>query len=181
MYIKYIEKLKDLYNEDVKNLRNGSILFGHLFEGRWQTHCYKPLSSEAIQDFENEIGELPLQYKELLQVSNGIYLFDLLQIAGKTKKSLKGLSDEEQNHEPTSLENIVPYLGRKKMPVDVFPFAASMVNNSFFVFYKDGQVQELNSKNLKVINSFDKLESLLDKVFEEGIEMVHKGEYIDFH
>lgn len=180
MYSSYIEEIEQLYNTDYKKIRNGTKLYGHLFDDRWQTHIYKPLSLDDIKILEEEYGELPNTYKELLQTMNGCYLFDLIQIAGKREIS-KGMSREEQIRQPSSLRDIKPYLGKKKLAEGLLVFASSMVSDSFFAFNKDENVLQIGYKKLDIIKVYESLHELLKEIMLEGAEMVKNGEYIDFY
>ena len=144
MFSKYNRKLNEIYNDDFKKLRTGTILYGHLYEGRYQTHINGPLTLEEIEEFEQDRGHFPNDYKEMLQHFNGLYLFDLIDIAGKTRESMRGLSIEEQVHEPGDLENLMPDLkANQRLPENSFAFASSMITDTFYVMKEDGQILEL--------------------------------------
>lgn len=179
MYEKYLSGLEELYKEDKKKLRTGTTLYGNLYDSRWHTIIKKPLTFDEIKSLENEVGILPNQYKELLLFTNGCYLFDLLRIAGK-QDGYRGMTEEEQIYEPISLRNIQPYLGKRKLPENLFIFADSMVRGSLFAFNENNQILELNYRNLKVIETYELLDALLNEIFAEGIEMVNKKEYFEF-
>ena len=38
MYDEFLQKIDKLYEDDRKKLRTGTILYGNLYEDRWQTH-----------------------------------------------------------------------------------------------------------------------------------------------
>ena len=181
MFSKYTRQLNEIYNDDFKKLRTGTILYGHLYEGRYHTCINRPLKVEEIEEFEQAKGYFPNNYKEMLQHFNGLYLFDLINIAGKTRETMRGLSIEEQVHEPTDLENIMPDLkANQRLPENSFAFASSMITDTFYVLKEEGQVLELDCKKLHVVQEFSSLEQLLDIIFEQGKMIVEKGEYLEF-
>lgn len=177
MYNDFFKKIDNLYKGNRKKLRTGTILYGNLYEDRWQTHIQKPLSMEELKNLENEIGELPIELKDLLLVTNGCYLFDLLRIAGK-QDGYKGMSIEEQVNQPISFRDIVPY--RKKLPSNLFFFADSIITDSLFAFNEQGQVIQLSNKKLKLLKTYNTLNDLLEDVYEEGERMVLNKDYIHF-
>ena len=181
MFSKYTRQLNEIYKDDFKKLRTGTILYGHLYEGRYQTCINRPLTLEEIEGFEQAKGHFPNNYKEMLQHFNGLYLFDLIHIAGKTRESMRGLSIEEQVHEPADLEHLMPDLkANQRLPENSFAFASSMITDTFYVMKEDGQVLVLDYKKLHVVQEFSSLEQLLDGIFEQGKMMVEKGEYLEF-
>lgn len=168
-----------MYKDDKKKLRTGTTLYGELYDPRWQTHIQKPLTLEELNEFENEYGGLPNQYKELLRLTNGCYLFDLIRVAGK-QNSFRGMSIAERVFQPCSLKDLQVYVRNKKTSENLFIFADSLVRDSFFAFNEAGYIVEKNSRNLKTINSYATLEEILDEIFVAGKEMVEKNEYIEF-
>ncbi len=172
-------ELNHLYKDDRKLLRTGTIIFGHLYEDRWQTHIQRPLDNQEIKELEEEYGVLPNEYKEFLSITNGCYLFDLLRIAGK-QDGYKGMSREEQTFQPISLRNIEPYLGKKELPTHLFVFADSMIKDRFYAFNQNGHVLEINERNLKTAATYPSLEELLKDIYAQGKEMVLRKEYIEF-
>jgi hypothetical protein len=182
MLSKYINEVGKLYKDDKKKLRTGTTLYGHLFDNRWQTKIHCPLTGEDVTILENEFGTLPNDYKELLQVTNGCYLFDLINIAGK-QDGYKGLSHEEMVNTPSPIRRIVPLsIWEKANKNNLFVFATSMVNESFYVVDSlSGKVQEIKFKRSRTVQEYKNLEELLYKILEEGKELVESGTYIDFY
>jgi len=181
MYINYISQIKNLYKNDMKKLRTGTILFGHLFDSRWQTRIQSPLTDEEILELERKFGILPIPYKEFLLATNGGYLFDLISIAGK-QDGYRGMSHEEMVNQPIPLNRIIsPSIRQKTAEEGLFIFAKSMVNDSFFALDPNEKVIEINYNKLKIVQEFNSLENLLNEIFIEGKKLVEDGEYIDFY
>lgn len=179
MYNKILQKIDKLYQDDRKKLRTGTILYGNLYEDRWQTHIQKPLTFEELHSLEEEIGNVPDDFKEFLLTSNGRYLFDILRVAGK-QDGYKGMTIEEQIHQPISFQNIPPYLRDRKRLDGLFVFADSMATGTFFVYNGEGQILQMDMRSFKPIDSYPNLMELLEEVFKEGERLVLNKDYLDF-
>ncbi|MEI4771926.1 hypothetical protein WAX74_20200 [Psychrobacillus sp. FJAT-51614] len=90
------------------------------------------------------------------------------------------MSIEEQIHENITIRNIQPYLGKRKLPENLFIFGDSIVRESIFAFDENSQILELKSRNLKTIETYQTLNEVLREVFAVGKEMVEKKEFIEF-
>lgn len=179
MFNEFLRKIDKLYKGDQKKLKTGTILYGNLYDDRWQTHIQKPLDVEELNSLEIETGQLPDDFKEFLLTSNGCYLFDLLRVAGK-QDGYKGMAIEEQIHQPISFRNILPYLSKRKLPEDLFVFADSMVNDTFFAYNGEGRILQMNLKNFRAINTYHSLLELMNECYDEGEKMVFNKQYIEF-
>ena len=179
MYNEFLQKIDQLYKSDRKKLRTGTILYGNLYEDRWQTHIQKPLAPEELNSLETEIGNLPDDFKEFLLTANGCYLFDILRVGGK-QDGYKGMSIEEQIHQPISFRNIPPYSRNSKRIGDLFVFADSMVTGTFFAYNKGGQILQLELRNFKQLDTYQTFIDLLEAVYEEGKKLVLNKDYLEF-
>lgn len=179
MYYRFLQKIDKLYKEDWKKLRTGTILYGNLYEDRWQTHIQKSLTFEELHSLENEIGNLPDDLKEFLLTANGCYLFDVLRIGGK-QDSYKGMTIEEQLHQPISFRNIIPYTRNRKRLDGLFVFADSMATGTLFAYNEEGQILQLEFRNFKLVDTYQTLMELLEAVYEEGERLVVNKGYLDF-
>ncbi|MBT2684532.1 SMI1/KNR4 family protein [Bacillus sp. ISL-37] len=179
MYNEFLNKIEKLYKDDRKKLRTGTLLYGNLYEDRWQTNIQRPLNLEDLNSLELEIGNLPEDFKEFLLTANGCYLFDILRIAGK-QDGYKGMTIEEQIHQPISFRNIPPYLWNRKRLDGLFVFADSMATGRFFVYNGEGQILQMDMRSFKPIDTYPNLMELLEEVFEEGERLVLNKDYLDF-
>lgn len=176
MYKVFLQKIDKLYNDDRKKLW---ILYGNLYEDRWQTNIQKPLNLEELHSLEDEIGNMPNDFKEFLLTSNGCYLFDILRVAGK-QNGYRGMTIEEQIHQPISFRKISPYSRNTKHLDGLFVFADSMLTGTFFAYNEEGQILQLELRTFKPINTYQTLMELLEAVYEEGERLVINKEYLDF-
>lgn len=175
------EEISGLYGEDKKKLRNKTILYGHLGEGRWHTHLSSPLKKADIEMFEKELKqELPSPYKKFLSCYNGCYLFDILRVAGKDANNYKGLSVEEQIHLAFDLSTMDKIYRRKRTPETYFIFADSIVKNTYYVINNDEKILEIDIRTKKVIKVFEHLKTFLDEILLEGKENLESGIYYEF-
>ena len=179
MYYKFLQKIDKLYTDGRKQLRTGTILYGNLYEDRWQTHIQKPLTFEELHSLEDEIGNLPGDLKEFLLTANGCYLFDILRVVGK-QDGCKVMTIEEQIHQPISFRNIPPYTRNKRRLDGLFVFADSMATGTFFAYNEEGQILQLELRNFKLVDTYQTLMELLEAVYEEGERLVFNKEYLDF-
>jgi hypothetical protein len=181
MLLEYISKIKDLYKNDTKVLRTGTLLYGHLFDSRWQTMIQRPLTAEEIYTLEEEFGAIPQIYKQLLLITNGCYLFDLIIIAGKPD-NFKGMPRTEMIYQPMSINVLISKSDRKKVnEKGLFVFASSMVNENYYALDENQKVHELGVNRFNTIKIYENLEELLNEVFEEGKKLVESGTYLDFY
>lgn len=172
--------LEKIYKSDRKKLRTGTVLFGHLDEGRWHTDLQPPLEIKRIEELEKELEKpIPLSYKELLTNFNGCYLFDILRIAGKVD-SYKGMSIEEEDHQPFPIEEMQRLYDRKKNPKDWFVFADSMVFGCFFAIDKDGQILQINTRPIKIEKAFDNMQAFLREGLEKGLDNMKNNVWYEF-
>lgn len=179
MYSQFLQKIDKLYKDDRKKLRAGTILYGNLYEGRWQTNIQQPLNLEELHSLEDEIGNVPDDFKDFLLTANGCYLFDILRIAGK-QDGYRGMTKEEQIHQPISFRNIIPYTRNKKLLDDLFVFADSVVTDTFFAYNKVGQILQMDLRKFKPLYTYQTLMDLLEAVYEEGERLVLNYEYLEF-
>lgn len=179
MYNEILQKIDKLYKDDRKKLRTGTTLYGNLYEDRWQTHIQKPLTVEELHSLKDEIGNLPDDFKEFLLTANGCYLFDIIRIGGK-QDGYKGMTIEEQIHQPISFRNIPPYSRNRKHLDGLFVFADSMTTGTFFAYNEEGQILQLELRNFKTVDTYQNLMELLETVYEEGERLVINKECLDF-
>lgn len=137
------------------------------------------MTFEELHSLGNEIGNLQDDFKEFLLSANGCYLFDILRVAGK-QDGYKGMTKEEQIHQPISFRNIVPYTRNRKRLDGLFVFADSMATDTFFAYNLEGQILQLEHRNFNQVNAYQTLMGLLEAVYEEGERLVINKEYLDF-
>jgi hypothetical protein len=179
MYNELLQKIDQLYNSDRKKLRTGTTLYGNLYEDRWQTHIQKPLNPEELNSLDTEIGNLPDDFKEFLLTSNGCYLFDILRVAGK-QDGYKGMTIEEQIHQPISFRNISPYSRNRKRLDGLFVFADSMATGTFYAYNREGLILQLDMRSFKPVVTYQTLMELLEGVYVEGKRLVINKDYLEF-
>lgn len=179
MYKGFLQKIDQLYNSDRKKLRTGTILYGNLYEDRWQTHIQKPLNLEGLNSLETEIGNLPDDFKEFLLTSNGCYLFDILRVAGK-QDGYKGMTIEEQIHQPISFRNIPPYSRNRERLDSLLVFADSMATGTFFAYNREDKILQMDMRSFTPLKTYQSLLVLLEEVYEEGEILVKNKDYLGF-
>ncbi|SDB82334.1 SMI1/KNR4 family protein [Shouchella lonarensis] len=185
-----LEKLPQIYQGDRRVLRNGTVLWGEKDEDLgWHTHTMKGLSRNEIDDLEkrtiNIQGPLPSSYRSLLSLANGAYLFDMILIGGLGIR-MKGLSYEESSTAPSDLVDDLLYKlsldnVKKELFQTHFFFAESYVNGTIFALDRDERVIEfINGRVKKKVREFESLLSLLERVFEVGVEHYRTRSFIEF-
>lgn len=182
-----VKKVEELYQEDYKTLRTGTILYGNVNDGIWHTTIHAPLDLDDLKELNCEIsniqGQLPASYQNFLMKTNGAYLFDLIHISGKSRNQ-KGMSHEEKIHEPRYLEEFLKDFTLSKKGKDLlenyFFFAESYVNGTVYAFDKDEHVIEFTDGRYKKIREFESLDVLLDRVFETGSEHYRQKSFLEF-
>ncbi|MCY7799788.1 SMI1/KNR4 family protein [Bacillus haynesii] len=182
-----LKKIEELYQEDYKKLRTGTILYGNVNDGIWHTTIHVPLDRDELKELNYGIsdiqGQLPASYQNFLMETNGAYLFDLIHITGKSRNQ-KGMSHEERIHEPRYLEEFLKdfTLSKKNKPLleKYFFFAESYVNGTVYAFDEDEHVVEFTDGRYKKIREFEDLDALLDRVFEVGSEHYRHKSFIEF-
>ncbi|MGX1194636.1 SMI1/KNR4 family protein [Metabacillus sp. SLBN-84] len=180
-FVSIKNELPAIYSGNHKKLRNGTMLFGELDEGRWHTSLQPPLTGSEIALFEEQVQTVfPSQYKEFLSFTNGCWLLDLIRIAGKAPDTYRGMSEEEESYSPFPLADMQGLYKRKTTPPDHFIFADSFVKQVYYTINSSGYVHEVSYKTKKTLRTFDSIGLLLQSILEEGKEQIENDLSYEF-